>query len=131
MDTIVILANGMALFNRDGLLRYKTDFFDRVKVDTIQHERHGVMDAILQKWSLVIKLDGDIIYAFENVPQPQKRMQKILAAKQTYLHNLSVPVQEEFIPNEEKIWSQQVEVLVEALGELLVEYQQKKSKALE
>jgi hypothetical protein len=49
MDTIVILANGMALFNREGLLRYKTDFFDRVKVDTIQHEHHGVLDSMLQR----------------------------------------------------------------------------------
>lgn len=129
MDTFIILNNGMALFTRDGVMNYKTEFFDRIKVDTVQSQQNGLLDAALQRGSIRLKIDGEITYQFDNVPDPQKWTTRILTAKQHYLHTLDRHPQAQYMPavssyHDDK--QEKVSLLVEALGELLEEYQIKK-----
>lgn len=132
MDTIIILDNGMALFTRDSLMYYKTEFFDRVKIDSIQSQQHGIIDSLFNRGTIQMRLDWDIRYEFADVPNPQKRTTKILTTKQHYLHTLERNTQEEFVweyqSNDELLQKhEKMDILMEALWELIEEHQKKKT----
>ena len=109
----------MTLFMRDGLLKHKTDFFDWNRIETVSYRYHTIRDKVFSKGDLMIKLDRDIEFPFENVSSPQKQMAKILKYKQQF--STSSP-QKELDMNDER-----VSILAEALGEVVKEYLEKKN----
>jgi hypothetical protein len=103
---------------RDGLLKHKTDFFDWNRIETVSYRYHTVWDKVFSKGDLMIKLDRDIEFPFENVSSPQKQMTKILKHKELFV---AQNPKKEIDLNDEKI-----SILAEALGEVVKEYLEKK-----
>lgn len=120
LDSLLLSKEGITLFTRDGILRYKTDFFSRNTIETVSYVHNSIRDKIFSKWDIMIKLEHEIEYPFENVSRPQKQMAKILKYKEQYA-TIQTIKSEEIKINDAKI-----SILAEALGEVVKEYLDKK-----
>ena len=120
LDTLVLSREGITLFTWDGMLRYKIDFFERNRIESISYVQHTLWDKLFFKGDLTIVLDRDVEFPFENVGTPQKWVSKILKYKEQYGAGTSWSKKEE---TDEKI-----SILAEALGEVVKEYLDKKGK---
>ena len=125
LDSLLLSKEWITMFTRDGILRYKTDFFERNRIETVSYIHHTIRDKLFSKWDLLIKLDRDIEYPFENVSRPQRQMAKILKYKEQFA-GIQAARTEEIEINEEKI-----SILAEALGEVVKEYLDKKESETE
>jgi putative NIF3 family GTP cyclohydrolase 1 type 2 len=124
LDTIIITRGGVLVFAWDGLLQYKTDFFDRSKVEMVRYEKQGFRDMILQRGSLLISLEPDIAFRFDTIENPQKQMQKILLTKEKY--SLPVTSSDHHLGEYDK--KEKIDAFVETLGDVLIEYMEKKQQ---
>lgn len=120
LDSLLLSKEGITLFMRDGLLHHKTDFFSWNAIETVSYVHNSIRDKIFAKGDLMIKLEYEIEYPFENVSRPQKQMAKILKYKEQFT-GLQTSKKEEIEINDEKI-----SILAEALGEVVKEYLDKK-----
>lgn len=125
LDTLLLSKEGITLFTWDGILRYKTDFFSRNMIETVSYVHNSIRDKIFSKWDIMIKLEHEIEYPFENVSRPQKQMAKILKYKEQYA-TFQASKKEEIEINDAKI-----SILAEALGEVVKEYLDKKESEKE
>jgi len=125
LDTLILSKEGMTMFTRDGILRYKTDFFARTTIETVSYIHNSIRDKVFSKWDIMIKLDHEIEYPFENVSRPQRQMAKILKYKEQFA-GVQAAKMEEIEINDEKI-----SILAEALGEVVKEYLDKKESEKE
>lgn len=125
LDTLILSKEGMTMFTRDGILRYKTDFFARTTIETVSYIHNSIRDKVFSKWDIMIKLDHEIEYPFENVSRPQRQMAKILKYKEQFA-GVQAARTEEIEINDEKI-----SILAEALGEVVKEYLDKKESERE
>ncbi len=122
LDTLILSHAGITLFTWDGILRYKTDFFARERIETISYVQHTLWDKLFAKWDLVITLDRDVEFPFENVSRPQKQMARILKYKDQFSKNLAHSAHDDALQDEK------ISILAEALGEVVKEYLDKKGK---
>lgn len=74
----------MTFFRWDGLRKYKTDFFDWNKIESISHEQHTFWDKIFLKGNISIQLEHGVIYTFDQISQPKQQVKKILALKENH-----------------------------------------------
>lgn len=125
LDSLLLSKEGITLFTWDGVLRYKTDFFSWNTIETVSYVHNSIWDKIFSKWDVIIKLEHEIEYPFENVSKPQRQMAKILKYKEQYA-SLQVSKTEEIEINDAKI-----SILAEALGEVVKEYLDKKDSERE
>jgi hypothetical protein len=108
------------MFMREWLFDYKTDFFERNKIETVSHAQNSFWDKLFARGDLVIKLEHGIEYPFEDINYPQKQVEKILkyqeqfAAKSTW--DKSLPIADE-----------KMAIIAEALSEVVKEYMEKKN----
>lgn len=84
LDTLVLSREGITLFTWDGILRYKTDFFEWQRIESISYLQHTLWDKLFAKGDLMIVLDRDVEFPFEDVATPQRWMTKILKYKEQY-----------------------------------------------
>lgn len=120
LDSLLLSKEWITLFTRDGILRYKTDFFSRNTIETVSAVHNSIWDKLFAKWDIIIKLEHDIEYPFENVSRPQKQMAKILKLKEKY-DGLQDGIKDDLSLHDGKI-----SILAEALGEVVKEYLDKK-----
>jgi len=102
----------------EWLMSYKTDFFDRNKIETVSHSQNSFRDKIFANWDIIIKL-YDIEFPFENVSYPQKQATKIIQFKERFWNinaNKKNPDQ----------YNDNISILAEALGEVVKEYMDNK-----
>ena len=125
LDSLLLSREWITMFTRDGILRYRTEFFEWNRIETVSYVHNSIRDKIFSKWDLLIKLDHDIEYPFENVSRPQKQMAKILKYKEQFV-GFQVAKTAEIEINDEKI-----SILAEALGEVVKEYLDKKESEKE
>lgn len=125
LDSLLLSKEWITLFTWDGILHYKTDFFARNTIETVSYVHNSIWDKVFSKWDIMIKLDHEIEYPFENVSRPQKQMAKILKFKEQYA-GLQATKKEEIEVTDEKI-----SILAEALGEVVKEYLDKKESEKE
>ena len=107
----------------EGLFDYKTDFFERNRIETVSHNQNSFWDKLFSKGDLVIKLEHGIEYPFENINSPQKQAEKILKYKSHFS-----PV----MPDENsQISDDKMSIIAEALSEVVKEYMDKKTEQKE
>lgn len=104
----------------EWLFEYKTDFFERNKIETVSHNQNSFWDKLFVKGDLIIKLEHGIEYPFENINAPQKQADKILKYKMQFWS--PVPVTQPSSINDEKM-----AIIAEALSEVVKEYMDKKT----
>lgn len=120
LDWLILSAGGVTMFMREWLFDYKTDFFERNKIETVSHNQNSFRDKLFSKGDLVIKLEHDVEYPFENINSPQKQVDKILKLKIQF--STKPPLDKATVINDEKM-----SIIAEALSEVVKEYMDKKT----
>ncbi|MCX6823757.1 MAG: hypothetical protein NT085_01400 [candidate division SR1 bacterium] len=120
LDGLILSENGITMFMREGLFDYKTDFFERDKIETVSHNQNSFWDKLFGKGDLLIKLEHGVEYPFENINSPQKQADKILKLKAQY--ELGAPAEKSNAITDEKM-----AIIAEALSEVVKEYMDKKT----
>ncbi len=123
LDCLVISPAGMTLFVREGIFEYKTDSFERHTIETISHTQNSFRDKVFDKGDLNITINHAISFPFENVHNP-KKMAKLIQQTQEK-HGLRLEHEED---EDEIAPAADYSVLMEALGEVVQEYVQKKKR---
>ncbi|MFA7298097.1 MAG: hypothetical protein WC010_00405 [Candidatus Absconditabacterales bacterium] len=120
LDGLILSEDGITMFMREGLFDYKTDFFERDKIETVSHTQNSIWDKLFAKGDLIIKLEHDVEYPFENVDSPQKQVAKILKLKNQFGLGVS-------IEKTNPITDDKMAIIAEALSEVVKEYMDKKT----
>ncbi|HKL44464.1 MAG TPA: hypothetical protein VJ892_04240 [Candidatus Absconditabacterales bacterium] len=115
LDALVMTDAGVVLYLWEGLLEYRTETFDRDRIETISHNQDGIWDKMFLRGDITIRLEHGIEFPFENITKPKKQASKILQLKDRFL--LNKDYQEDTVSDNKKF-----DVLVEALGEVVKDY---------
>lgn len=120
LDWLVLSADGITMFMREWLFDYKTDFFERDKIETVSHNQNSFWDKLFSKGDLLIKLEHGVEYPFDNINSPQKQADKILKLKAQYTS---------WNPSDKAnpITDEKMAIIAEALSEVVKEYMDKKT----
>ncbi len=122
VDCIILSKQGITFFARDGIWKYKTEFFWWDSIETITHQQNTFRDKIFLKWDIKIVLDHEITYEFEQVSSPKKQVRKIIKLKDQYLAKKEKEEDEQTSNiDHDQIW-----ILSEALSDVIKEYLEKK-----
>ncbi len=108
------------MFMREWLFEYKTDFFERSKIETVTNSQDSFRDKIFSRWNIAIKLEHGVEYPFENVNNPKGQAEKILKYKQQFLPTTPG---DKWVP----ITDEKMSIIAEALSEVVKEYMDKKT----
>ena len=120
LDWLILSEGGITMFMREWLFEYKTDFFERNKIETVSHTQNSFWDKIFAKGDLLIKLEHGVEYPFDNINAPQKQADKILKYKNQFGSATSADKSTSI--NDEKM-----AIIAEALSEVVKEYMDKKT----
>jgi hypothetical protein len=109
---------------REGIFEYKTDFFERHTIETVTHTQNSFWDKLFHKGDLSITINHAITFSFDNVPHPKKMARIIQQTKEK--HGIRIEQDNTYIAETN---TTDYTVLMEALGEVVQEYVQKKKKS--
>ena len=115
LDSVVLIDTGIVLYLWEWLLEYKTETFDRDKIESVWFNQKWLWDKIFMRWDITIRLEHGVDFPFENVTNPKKQAAKILQ----YKNRFGVPVVE---VEDEALDSKKFDILVEALGGVVKDY---------
>ncbi|AHB41476.1 hypothetical protein P148_SR1C00001G0686 [candidate division SR1 bacterium RAAC1_SR1_1] len=121
VDCIVLSKQGITFFARDGVFKYKTEFFGRDSIETISHQQNTFRDKLFLRGDIKIVLDHEITYEFEQVTTPKKQVKKIMKLKDQYLAK-----KEYEEDSQSNIDHDQIGILSDALSDVIKEYLEKK-----
>ena len=126
LDSLVVTNRWLILFRRNGLFDYKTDHLQRVSIESIAEEQSTFLDSVFKKWDITIKLEDERI-RFKEVSHPAQKVWQLLNWKSKILGRY------EYHENETsaEVGRDKYELLVEALGEVVTEYVDKKKDQYE
>ena len=119
LDALVMTENWVVLYLWEWLLEYKTESFDRERIETISHNQNGIRDKVFFMWDIMIRLEHGVEFPFEKVSYPKKQAAKILQLKNRFSYKKDDIVE---VENDDK----KFDILVEALWEVVKEYIDKK-----
>lgn len=119
LDAIALTPNGVAIYRREWILEFKTELFERHKIELISYEQNSLWDKIFMKGDIVISLDYNTSFTFENISHPQKKVANIMMAK----HRHQRP--DEFDQDLDEENKEKFDILVETLGEVIQDYMKK------
>ncbi|MEF2175267.1 MAG: hypothetical protein V3575_02245 [Candidatus Absconditabacteria bacterium] len=117
LDAIILTDTGVVLFKWDGLFANKSELLHRESLVAVQDTQMGILDIVLNKGNLIMKRSGGE-YSFDNVSHPTKRASMILDMQKKMLNERGESEEEQ--PDLDKF-----DVLVETLGEVILDYVKK------
>lgn len=120
LDALILSERGITMFMREWLFEYKTDFFERNKIETVSHTQDSFWDKLFGRGDLMINLGEGIEYPFENINAPKKQVDKILKYKSQRI--APAPIDKTLPIADEKM-----AIIAEALSEVVKEYMDKKT----
>lgn len=123
-DAMLITKSGVTILTRNGFLQYKTEMIYWENVEIITYEQNGLIDAARNIGDIIIRLEHDISFPFHHVSQPKKQAAIVAAWKQNSGSISRSPVEEQ----QSQVRDEKFDVLVETLGEVIVEYMQRKEQ---
>ena len=110
LDTIVLTPEGLYIHRRGWLLQNSQSMISRDWLESVSYTQNGLIENLFKFGDIsLIHINGE--EKFNNVPNPRENSQKILLTKRKYTSS---------IPWEES--QQKMEILIEALGEVVKEY---------
>lgn len=119
LDSVVITKIGIIIFKWEWLLRYTSETIDWPSVQAVEDAQSWLLDMMLNKWDIVIKRWVEE-YRFNDISHPSKQKNDILMYKDKF--ETKPEPEKEPEPELDKF-----DVLVETLGEVILDYV-KKSK---
>lgn len=124
LDTIVLSHNGITFLTWDSLFDYKTDFFGRESIETVSHQQDSFWDKFWGRGNLMIKLAQEITFPFENASNPKRQVTFMLQQRDIFLQHQDEDLGEDILPSGGN--KEHMQIVMEALGEIVHEYSQKK-----
>lgn len=121
LDVVVVSDLWLILLSRNGFFSYQTTIIQRTAIERISEQQHSFLDTILQSGDMTIKVE-DEVYLFANVAHPTETVSSILHRKQKMFQRSMQPLP----PSSPEIDKDKYDLLVEALGEVVSEYVEKK-----
>lgn len=121
LDALLITNVWLLLFTWDWLFKQTVTNLQRVSTETIMYEQNSFRDTLFKKWDVRISVE-DMKYTFKEVGHPAERVTQILSWKEKILWRYHY-TENEVDPTEKDKY----ELLVEALGEVVTEYVEKKN----
>jgi len=126
LDGLALSQSGITLVLWEGLLQYKTEYFDRERISTINHQQNWLWDKIFMRGDLVIVLEHWIEFPFENITAPKKQVDKIMRLKDKFSKSIDLnPTlsDTDWIDlNDDK-----VKIFMEAFGEVMKDFMNKEN----
>jgi len=123
LDTIVLSHNGITFLTWDSLFDYKTDFFWWESIETVSHQQDSFWDKFWGRGNLLIQLGESISFPFENAANPKRQVTFMVQQRDIFLKHQDEDLVEDIIPGGNK---EHMQMVMEALGEIVHEYSQKK-----
>ena len=121
LDAIVFTRWGINIFLRESFLEYKMDIFERDNTQVVSFQQNNIRDKLFNKWDIYIALANNYECTFDNIPYPQKQVNKIMEYKNKYQTNYGYSKDTEKVTNNKENF----DALVETLGEVIVDYMSK------
>jgi hypothetical protein len=121
LDVLVISDLWLIMLSRNGFFSYQTTIIQRTAIERVSEEQHSLLDTLLQSGDITVKVE-DEIYHFTNVTHPTETVASLLHRKQKMFQKSMRPEPTE-APQVDK---DKFNLLVEALGEVVSEYVDKK-----
>ncbi len=123
-DAMLITSVGVTILTWDGFLQYKTETVYRNSIETITYEQNGLIDVTWNIGDIIVRLEHDISFPFKHVSQPKKQAAIVAAWKEQTLRPREI-VDGDHDPI--NVRDEKFDVLVETLGEVIVEYMERKN----
>ncbi|GHW02254.1 hypothetical protein AGMMS50249_0400 [candidate division SR1 bacterium] len=117
LDCLLLSADTLTIFLRDGLLQYRTEVLDWSKINSISYNQNSLRDRLCGKGDLVVQLGTNVDFKFQDVSNPKRYVNKILMFKKNYEEH-----QKKVIEDDLKGDTKNFEVIIDALGEVVKEY---------
>jgi hypothetical protein len=118
LDAMVVADDGVTIYRRKSLIHYETEHFNRDKIEAMNHTQSSWADRLFNKGDLRVLLEHGTTYRFTNVDRPTHHSAVFLDHQRHYQ-----------APDDPRDYrsDEHVDVLVEALGEVVREYMDEKS----
>jgi hypothetical protein len=121
LDCLLLSKATLTIFLWDGLLEYRTEMLDWSKINVVSHRQNSFWDKVCGKGDLIIQLDNSTDFSFNDVHHPKKYATKLLLFKKNYEDAQNMKIEKDLKGDQRNF-----EVLVDALGEVMKEYLDKK-----
>ncbi len=122
MDALVVTNLWLLFFKWNWMFSYKTSSMQWVSIESVADQQDTFADSLFKKGDISIRLEEEDLI-FRNVSQPSYQVATILKRKERILGTRSAYENEN--PEQAK---DKYELLVEALGEVVSEYVEKKDR---
>jgi len=123
LDALILSDRWITLFMREWIWDYKTDIFERDRIETISFNQNSLIDKIFGKWDIIIKLEHGVDFPFDNISSPKRQVWKIMRMKDYFVWQKKDKDLQDLKWEENKF-----NILVEALWEVVQEYMEKGKK---
>lgn len=120
-ESIVITSDGIYVFVREAFLEHRMDFFEWRHIQVVSNEQNDFWDKVFGKWDIKIIVMNGVEFRFNEVSNPNTIWNYITNMKEKC-------IAKQQITNEERQQKQEesnMNVLVNALGEVISEYVKK------
>jgi hypothetical protein len=94
---------------------------DWSKINVVSHRQNSFWDRLSGKGDIIIQL-GNVDFSFNDVAHPKKYVSKLLLFKKKYEDEQKIQIEKDLEGDQRNF-----EVLVDALGEVMKEYLERKS----
>jgi hypothetical protein len=121
LDCLLLSKTTLTVFLWDGLLEYRTEILDWSKINVVSHRQNSFWDKVFGKGDLIIQLDNSVDFSFNDVKHPKKYATKLLLFKKNYEEDQKIKIEKDLEGDQRNF-----DVLVDALGEIMKEYLDKR-----
>lgn len=124
LDALIVSSQGIAIFDREEILRYKFQQFDRQAIDMISHKQSTLMDRIFGSGALYITINQGTSFTLYDIPRVKRVAQLLREYKHQYHNGSGLP---DHTPEDS---NDKFEILVETLGEVIKDYMDRPQSSL-
>lgn len=117
LDCLILSKDNITFFLWEWLLEYKTEIFSWNKINTISRNQIWFRDKLWWKGDILIKLEFDTEFPFNDVTRPKKQVRKLMMLKEEFLSRQKQQVEKDLSEDNDRF-----NVLVEAMSEVVKEY---------
>lgn len=123
LDTIAVSEHEITLFLWEGFFDNSIEIFDRDRIETISYKQEWFWDRIFMKGDLLIRLDDQIEFPFEDIYRPKKVVEKLSFYKNSFI---AKKLHEQNSQDKEFEQDERFNILIDALSEVVKDYTHKK-----
>ncbi len=126
LDVLLITEQWLIHFQWDGFWSHRSEILQRVSIEAVSDHQNSFRDSLVKKWDVTIKLE-DNVTKFNNIENPSQVTSKIIWYKEKILWRMNYYENEVAVAQTSADVNDKYKILVEALGEVVNEYVEKKN----